>query len=310
MRLWKKVNSGPGGKADEGFTLVELMIVMIVSVIMMAGMIGLLYMSFNSFKKHRDLNAMTNSSRRVLQMMSRELRSNLQFVNENCSSTQVEFYADIDADNPGATVDQEDYEDAERITLFQSGSTITQTTYDPDTTSTTTVALSDGVATDGLSFEYYESGENPADPGVEPLDPSSDNINKEAGLVRVGVVMEKGSMSRSFYQDVFMRAINRMPEGYYCVITSVSPSSLPRGSTNQLVTIEGSNTGFINGTSVAVFYGINVEVISGSTTVISSETATCRVNIDGAAAIGFGDVTVTTDGEYPDPLEDGFEITN
>ena len=88
-------------REEQGFTLVELMIVMIVSLIMMVGMIGLLYMGFNSFKKHRDLNALTDSSRRVLQMMSRELRSNLQFVNEECSDTQLEFYADIDADNPG-----------------------------------------------------------------------------------------------------------------------------------------------------------------------------------------------------------------
>ena len=309
MRFSEKVSDRMEGKREHGFTLVELMIVMIVSLIMMAGMIGLLYMSFNTFKKHRDLNALTNSSRRSLQMISRELRSNLQLVNENCTDTKVEFYADIDADNADATVDAGSYENAEMITLTQSGSTITQTTYDPDTSSTSTVVISDNVATGGLSFAYYEAGANPADAGVEPLDPSTDNINKDAGMVRVSVVMEKGKMERTFHQDVFLRAIDRMPEGFYCVITRVTPSSLPGGSTNVLVTIEGSNTQFINGTSEAVFTGIDLTVVTGSTTRIDDEKVTCRVTIAAGATPGFGDVTVITGSEYPDPLEDGFEIT-
>jgi len=289
-------------RGEKGFTLVELMIVMIVSLIMVVGMVGLLTMSFNTFKKHRDLNALTNSSRRVLQMISRELRSNLQFVNDNCSDTTVEFYADIDADNAGATVDQGDYEDAEKITLAQSGSTITQTTYDPDTMSTTTSVLSDYVATGGLSFEYYKSGVNPAD--VDPLDPASDNINKEAGLVRINIEMEKGKIKRTFHQDVFLRAINRMPEGYYCVITKVTPSSGLRGNTLG-VTIEGSNTNF-DGTSDAIFNGSGITV--NSTTLVNAETVNCNITIAAGATLGPCDVTVVTGDEYPDPLVDGFEI--
>ena len=309
MRFSEKVSDRMKDKREQGFTLVELMIVMIVSLIMMAGMIGLLYMGFDTFKQHRDLNALTDSSRRVLQMMSRELRSNLQFVNENCSGIQVEFYADIDADNPDASVEPGDYEDAEKITLTQpaGSTTITQTTYDPDIPSTDTVVISDNVAAGGLSFAYYESGVNPAETGVETLDPSRDNINKEAGLVRVSIVLERGKIKRTFYQDVFLRAINRMPEGYYCVITKVTPSSLQQGLLDRLITIEGSNTHFINGTSEAIFTGIDVEVIAGSTTRIDDEKVTCRVNT--GATLGSGDVTVITGSEYPDPLIDGFEIT-
>ena len=185
---------------------------------------------------------------------------------------------------------------------------MSQTTYDADTMSTTTVALSDNVATGGLTFEYYQSGANPADAGVEPLDPASDNINNEAGMVRITLVMEKGTMQRTFYQDIFLRAINRSPEGYYCVINKVTPASLPRGASNQLVTIEGSNTHFIEATSVAVFSGIDVEVIVGSTHRVDDETATCRVNIPAGAALESGDVTVVTGGEYPDALVDGLRL--
>ena len=71
-------------------------------------------------------------------------------------------------------------------------------------------------------------------------------------------------------------------------ITSLSPSQLPQGTTNQDVTIAGNN--FQNGASVS-FSGTGITV--NSTTFVSATEITANISIEATAASGNRNVTVT-----------------
>ena len=87
-------------------------------------------------------------------------------------------------------------------------------------------------------------------------------------------------------------------------ISSVNPASGTQGETIN-VSIAGSDTAFVDGTSVASFgSGITVN----STTVSDAANATANITIAAGAAPGTRDVNVTTEGETPDPLTGGFTV--
>lgn len=76
-------------------------------------------------------------------------------------------------------------------------------------------------------------------------------------------------------------------------LISITPSSGGQGSTLD-VSISGSNTNFVNGTSIANF-GAGITV--NSTTVINSTRAIANITVQNEAVIGFRDVIVTTSTE-------------
>ncbi len=78
------------------------------------------------------------------------------------------------------------------------------------------------------------------------------------------------------------------------VLISASPASGYRGDSNLNVTITGSNTNFVNGTSVANF---GADITVNSTTVTSATQLTANISINTAAATGARNVSVTTGAE-------------
>jgi hypothetical protein len=87
-------------------------------------------------------------------------------------------------------------------------------------------------------------------------------------------------------------------------LTSASPGSGARGATVE-VTLEGADTAFASGTSLASVSGTGVQVLS--TTVSSPTTVVARLRIAGDAPLGFRDLKVTT-GAQAAALLNGFEV--
>ena len=87
-------------------------------------------------------------------------------------------------------------------------------------------------------------------------------------------------------------------------LTHASPASGVRGATVD-VALDGADTSFASGTSVASVAGAGVEVLS--TTVSSPTSAVARLRIAPDAALGFHDLKVTT-GVEEAALVDGFEV--
>ena len=101
-RLMKKVRNRLDGKTEEGFTIVELMMVVIISLVMMAGMVALVSSAVQLFRTSKDLGAVTDSARRSLASMARVLRLALHFDNSNCTVDKVTFWCDVDNDQSNA----------------------------------------------------------------------------------------------------------------------------------------------------------------------------------------------------------------
>jgi len=88
-------------------------------------------------------------------------------------------------------------------------------------------------------------------------------------------------------------------------LSSVSPAAGQQGQQNLSVTITGSFTHFVQGTTTASFgLGITVALL----TINSATSATAVLNIDPAAATGARNVTVTTGTEVV-TLDNGFTVT-
>lgn len=77
-------------------------------------------------------------------------------------------------------------------------------------------------------------------------------------------------------------------------IASITPTSGNRGDTLSIAVV-GSNTNFVNGTSVASFSGTGITV--ASTTVADATHATIDLSIGSGATLGFRDVQMTTGAE-------------
>lgn len=290
-------------KDDErGFTMVELLIVMIVSLIIMSGMVLLVDAGYRSFKSSSNLQAITEASRNTMQSMTRQLRSALWFENANCTDTTIEFYADIDADNPTAGV-ADAYENAEKVSWRLSDGYVKQTILEPGVA--TPVESNLGSYVTNLAFTYYKVGDRPGGEGVTPLIPGTDNINAKVGSVRMGLTFTKNGLTRTFNQDVYFRLPDRLPEGSNCQIVSCTPNIGNRGQGGLWVTIRGNNTHFTP-SSVASFSNPGITVVQ--TIYSNATTVMAQINIAGGAAAGKCDVNVTTGNEYPEPLVQGFTV--
>ena len=90
------------------------------------------------------------------------------------------------------------------------------------------------------------------------------------------------------------------------VLTTVNPNTGQQGQTGESISLTGQFTHWVQGTTTASFgAGITVATL----TINSATTATASLNIDGAAALGARNVTLTTGAEVV-TLTNGFTVNN
>jgi type II secretory pathway pseudopilin PulG len=216
--LMKKVRH----EDESGFTIVELMMVAIISVIIMAGMVALVSSAFQVFNSSKDLETVTDSSRRSLLAMSRMVRQALHFKNDACTVSKLTFYADINNDQ-GNTVDVDTWGNSqtgigytERVQLMQVGDGIRINVTPPNVAASDTTVATPKLGSylaqpTGLQFFYFQKGETPT--GSDPFNPGNTygggDVNSDVGMIRIVLTLHKGNTTRRFFQDVFLRIILR-----------------------------------------------------------------------------------------------------
>jgi len=208
---------------DGGFTIVELLMVSIIGSIMLAGMVGLIASIFGVFGESKDVQTLNDSSRRALAGVSSLLRTALHFDNLTSSVSQVTFWADIDNDqipvvgNSSTWADIVRYKLAETVELYSNNNKLTMKVTPPlkelNEGVTVSTARLGSYLTD-LKFFYFPAGVMPG--GTDPYNPTGgipdgSDINGQVSMIRVVLKMSKGKVHRSYYQDVFLRIIERRP---------------------------------------------------------------------------------------------------
>lgn len=206
-------------KTEKGFSLVELLIVSIVSLIMLAGMVGLVSMGFQSFTTGKYLQALSDASRRALPAMNRQMKC-LLYINDSYCLTNyqvtpppdgvwngISFYADIDNDNTAADIDN--YENAEKIEFYQSGDTLMQRTTEPvsEGGGVTTTSLCSYV--DSVRFYYFPIGVAQGTTNPPANRYQGDDLNGNAGSIKVVITMTRGKLTRTYEQTTFLRVLDR-----------------------------------------------------------------------------------------------------
>jgi prepilin-type N-terminal cleavage/methylation domain-containing protein len=201
---------GLHGESERGFTMVELLIVMIVSLVLMAGMVGLVDMGMGQLTKHRALAAVTDSGRRAVSSMARQLKMALWFDDAYCTSTKITFRADIDNDN-GEAANVNVPENADKVKFELFGDKVTQTTTGPVTEDPTQTPsnTSLGQYATNLSFYYFDKGVIPHWDGSTYDNALAGNYNASAGMVKIVLRLSKAQVTRTFEQDVFLRILVR-----------------------------------------------------------------------------------------------------
>jgi len=205
-----------------GFTIVELMIASVVASIIVVGMIGLMATIFNVFNEAKDVQALNDSSRRALAGTLRVLRAALHF-DDNTEMTNVNrvaFWADIDSDqwediDPGdrsTWLDIDHYLLAEKVEIYKDGDKLMMKVTPPASEGGTASTTRLGSYVSDLKFFYFPVGTMPG--GTDPYNPTGglpdgSEFNEQVSMIRVVLKLSKGSMQRSYYQDVFLRIIER-----------------------------------------------------------------------------------------------------
>jgi len=210
---------------EEGFTLLELFIVMIVSLIMLAGMVGLIAMGFQTFTGGRNLQSVTDASRRALPAIDREMKGLLHINDDECQalymvnpSTQdgiwngISFYSDIENVTPTATVSNylitekvKIYYDANTHTLMQK---VTQPGGVEPSTGTTICSY-----VTSLRFYYFPVGTAPGNETPPANRYQGTSLNNMAGSIEVVITMQNGTITRTFQQTTFLRVLQRSVSG-------------------------------------------------------------------------------------------------
>ena len=221
--LFKKTRKVITG--EDGFTLVELLIVMVISSIMLAGMVGLVAMGFQTFTSGRTLQSITDASRRALPAIDREMKGLLHINDDECqalymvnSSTQdgiwngISFYSDIDNDDATATVSNylvtekvKIYYDANTHTLMQK---VTQPGGVEPSTGTTICSY-----VTSLRFYYFPAGTAPGNETPPANRYQGTSLNNMAGSIKVVIRMQNGTITRTFEQTTFLRVLQRSVSG-------------------------------------------------------------------------------------------------
>ena len=201
-------------REGEGFTIVELTLVIVISVIMLAGMAALVKTSIDLFNNGKNLQAVTDSARRALQSMARQMRDALHIDNANTDNTQFTFWADIDNDN-GNAVNINSYDGVtEKVRFYREAAynrAVEQVTQPTSEGGGTTASSLSSFVTD-LRFFCFPRYVMPG--GSDPLNPtgyipSGGDENGEAAMVRIVMRLSKGKVRRAFHQDVFLRVLER-----------------------------------------------------------------------------------------------------
>lgn len=196
-------------RGEGAFTIVELTMVMIISTIMLSGLVTLVWGAMQSFNSSKDLQAVNDSSRRVLATMNRQIRTALHIDDSNTTNITFAFWADVD-DDQGNTADIDTYTNAEWVGFYYDGAThkaMVQVT-EPAGGGTTTGTLGSYVTS--IDYYYFPAGVIPTgDPYAPTNGYVGTNFNEDIGMVRVVIRLQKNRVRRTFYQDVFLRVLNR-----------------------------------------------------------------------------------------------------
>jgi Tfp pilus assembly protein PilW len=195
-------------QGEKAFTMVELLIVMIMSLILIAGMVGLIEMSMKQFNNSRAVEAITDSSRRALSSMGRQIKTALHFEDASCDANNLTFYADIDDDN-GTAADVNNYTNADLVQFYRSGTKLVQRTQAPvsEGSAVSFVNLCSDVSS--VTFHYFAKGVKPVYSGGTYTNEVTSNYNAGVGMVKIIVTFQKGRVVRQFEQDVFLRILLR-----------------------------------------------------------------------------------------------------
>jgi prepilin-type N-terminal cleavage/methylation domain-containing protein len=210
-RVMRKFSRG-----EKGFTMVELLIVMIVSLILIAGMVGLIEMGMNQLTRSRALENVTDSSRRALSSVDRQIKQALQFDDANCSDTMISFWGDVDSDNTNADVTTgttNNYHNAEYVQFYKHATNntliekITQPASEGGATSFNTVCSN----VTSAKFYYFAQGTTPVYNAGTGLYTNgiTTQYNASAGMIKVVLGFRYAKVSRTFEQDIFLRILNR-----------------------------------------------------------------------------------------------------
>lgn len=195
--------------SEEGFSLVELLVVIIVSLILLAGMVGLLQMALGQFNQARAIATVTDSARRSLSSIGRQVKSALHFDDANCGANQMAFWGDIDSDNADADVDL--YTNAEYVRFYLLNNELMQQITQPSSEGggMSNVALCSSVQS--VRFYYFAQGVRPVYDSVSRTYTNSlnGNFNASTGMVKVVITYRNRGVTRVFEQDMFLRILNR-----------------------------------------------------------------------------------------------------
>lgn len=207
FNLVHKLKERGESAGQAGFTLIELLIVIILSTIMLAGMVALVSSSFNLFNTSKNLESVSDSSRRCLSSMARQLKTALHFDNANTSASRVAFWGDIDSDNNDA--DTSNYVNAEKVEFYYDAGAkrVMQLTTEPAGGGQITSVL--GSYVNSLTFYYFQPGVMPQVGDPPPNRYTGTDFNADIGMVRIQLVLQRGQTTRTYFQDVFLRIIQR-----------------------------------------------------------------------------------------------------
>jgi competence protein ComGC len=205
-------------RGEKGFTIVELLMVSIVGSVLLAGMVGLLASIFGVFDSSKDVQTLNDSSRRALASVSNLLKPALHFDKTATDANQVTFWADIDNDQipvPASTSTWADilrYKLTEKVRIYKDGTRLMMVVTQPASEGGTVSTARLGSYLTDLKFFYFQSGVLPG--GTDPYNPTGGipdggDISGQVSMIRIVLKMSKGKIHRSYYQDVFLRIIQR-----------------------------------------------------------------------------------------------------
>lgn len=191
---------------ESGFTLVELLTVVVISFILITGMAAIVISSMGMFTTNKDLESVKSAGTQAMSSLVRMIRSALN-VDDESGMNQLVVWADIDGDDEATA---SNYQEAEKIRIYSEGNRLRMTVTETDGASTDSVLAS--YCTD-LRFYYFLKGQKPA--SGDPYNPTGHfntekgALNSQVGMIRVVANFSRGEISRSYYQDIYLRVNNR-----------------------------------------------------------------------------------------------------
>ncbi len=223
--MCKLLTGKPGGKKrEEGFTLVELLIVMVVSLIIIGGLIALVIMVFGHYSTYSNLQAVSDTGRTAMRTIISELRGSLRLASSApaCTNEKITFWADYSGDYPYAEAKEPsddpvyNYTRAPKIEIYKSGENIVQRITEPGQSNPSESSVI-GNYVETLKFYYYPYGVTPTWEDIEgdiergkSIDPNGNNprLHELTGLVVVRITVVKGNVRRTFTEDVALRSFH------------------------------------------------------------------------------------------------------